>query len=137
MILSMNGGALEKMLKPFRLGLGTSFGDGHQWISWIHLDDLTSLMTEAVENSSYSGFLNAVSPNPVRHRDFFSLLTKALSRPLWPSMPAPVVKLIMGEMGDELFLKSQNVSAGKAQRLGFRFEHSQLRETFESLLKRP
>ena len=93
-VLAKDGGALGKMLPIFRAGLGGPIGDGKQWMSWIHRTDLCNLINESVKNSSWSGQVNGVAPNPVRMNEFSNLLSKVLRRPCLLSVPGPILKLI-------------------------------------------
>lgn len=98
-VLSTQGGALPKMALPVQWGVGASLGSGHQWMSWIHLDDVCQFFIEAVENSTWQGPYNAVAPAPVRHRDFLKTLAQTLQKPLWlPAIPAFLLKIVLGEM---------------------------------------
>ncbi len=109
LVLSRNGGALAKMLTPFRLGLGGIVGNGRQVMSWIHLDDLVGVIEHALARPDLSGPLNAVAPAPVTNREFTRTLGRVLGRPTLVPMPAPMVRLAFGEMGTELLLASTRV----------------------------
>ncbi len=128
-----HGGALEKLLPPFRLGLGGRLGEGKQWMSWIHLDDLVKMYLFSLENSSVSGSLNAVAPHANTNKEF----TKSLSSSLGVIAPFPVptlaVKTLFGEMSSVL-LESQRVSAEKVLSLNFSFSYPRLEEALASLL---
>src|SRR5262245_42941042 len=124
-VLGPDGGALATMLPLFRLGVGGRLGDGQQWMSWIHLDDVVGLLAFAVERGEVRGPVNAVAPSPVRNRDFTQTLARALRRPAFLPVPAPALRLLAGEMSDVL-LASQRVAPGAAERLGFAFAHPAL-----------
>lgn len=108
-VLGKNGGALSKMLPPFKFGLGGPIGTGKQWMSWIHMDDIIGIIRHAIENETVSGAINGTAPNPVTNKTFSSTLGKVLKRPAFIPMPAFVMKLMMGEMAEELLLSGQRV----------------------------
>jgi uncharacterized protein len=120
MVLGREGGALARMLLPFRLGIGGRIGDGRQWMSWIHLEDLVSLIAFALENSAVSGPVNASAPNPVRNAEFTKELARALHRPAIFPVPRLALKLLFGEMA-EIIYASQRVLPEAALRAGFQF----------------
>ena len=133
-VLDANGGALVRMLPPFRMGVGGRLGSGRQWMSWIHLEDLAALFQFAVE-SQVRGPLNAVAPNPVTNSDFTRELAHALRRPAVFPVPEFALKMLFGEMADVL-LASQRVAPAAAEAAGFRFRFPQLAPALESLLRR-
>ncbi len=119
-VLSKFGGALPMMLKPFRAGLGGPLGNGRQWFSWIHIEDLTSLIVEILQNEEYSGPLNAVAPRPVRNADFTKILAGCLGKPAFIRVPKIALYSILGPLAGDL-LASQRVIPEKAARLGVNF----------------
>ncbi len=121
-VLSEHGGALEKMLLPFKAGVGGAIAGGKQWMSWIHVQDLVKLYVWALNNSKASGVYNAVSPEPVTNADFSKALAKALSRPAALPVPKFSLQLLYGEMS-KVILASQKVFPKKALSEGFVFEH--------------
>jgi uncharacterized protein (TIGR01777 family) len=125
MVLGRGGGALPQMLQPFRWGLGGKFGDGRQWMPWIHVRDLIRLIVFAAETSAMSGPLNASSPNPVRNAEFAEALGRAVHRPAKLTIPRFALKLALGEMG-EFVLASARVIPKAAQQAGFHFEFPEL-----------
>lgn len=125
-ILGHDGGITAKMLPPFRMGLGGPLGKGDSWMSWIHVRDVSGLILAALENTSYRGPINAVSPHPVKNNEFTRILAGVLKRPAFFSIPAFVLKLLFGEMS-QLLLVSQNVSAQKAIGLGYKFIYPKLK----------
>ncbi len=135
-VLSTQGGALEKMLIPARLGAGVYFGSGRQWYSWIHIDDVCRMFIHAMEQEYMTGFYNAVAPNPVRNKELVVALQRALRLPpiVLPA-PTPVLRLAMGEMAD-VVLNSTRVTSQKISDAGFRFEHPHLSEALADLLAR-
>lgn len=134
-MLSAEGGALQKMLLPFRLGLGGRMGNGRQWWSWITLDDLVGSVHHAMKTDSLHGPLNVVAPKPVTNAEFTRVLAQVLHRPAVFPMPAFAARLAFGEMADELLLASQRVEPGKLLASGYQFQHSELKPALERLLK--
>jgi uncharacterized protein (TIGR01777 family) len=122
-VLSSRGGALAKMLLPFRMGAGGVIGSGRQYMSWIALDELIAAIHHVIEMPSIQGPVNAVAPRPVTNREFTQTLGKVLSRPTLAPLPAFAVRLIFGQMGEELLLASQRVEPArlKASSFSFRF----------------
>jgi uncharacterized protein (TIGR01777 family) len=133
LVLAGHGGALQKMLPPFRLGLGGRLGDGRHWISWIHLDDLCAMFRFALENP-VSGALNGVSPHPVRNAEFTRALAAALHRPAVFPVPAFGLRALFGEMS-EILLASQQAIPEAARRAGFEFRYPQLDAAVAGALK--
>lgn len=134
-VLDKEGGALAKMLTPFRLGLGGVIGSGKQWMSWIALDDLLEIFDLALNNPALVGPVNAVSPDPVTNREFTKTLGKVLHRPTFFSMPDYVARFILGEMADEMLLTSDRVIPEKLNGANFNFHFRNLNDTLESFLK--
>lgn len=125
MVLGKGGGALAKMLPPFRLGLGGRLGSGEQWVSWIQLEDLVQLFLFALDNPGVKGVFNAVAPAPVKNIDFTRELAAAVKRPAVLPAPAFALKLALGEMSSML-LGGQRASPQKIQDAGFRFRYPAL-----------
>lgn len=121
MIVSGAGGALAQMRLPFKLGLGGPIGGGRQWMSWIEITDWCRLVEWAIENDGVRGPLNAVSPEPVEQRVFAKTLGRTINRPAVIPLPAFMVRLLMGQMGDEMLLASLRVIPAKALKGGFKF----------------
>lgn len=135
-VLSTKGGALEKMLLPFHAWIGAYFGDGSQWYSWIHIDDICRLYIEAVENESMQGFYNGVAPNPVTNKELTKGIKEALGKSaLVAPVPAFALRMAMGEMADTI-LDSTRVSSEKTEKAGFEFSFPNLDEALEDLLRR-
>ena len=131
-VLSDQGGALVPMARPVKLGAGAVLGNGRQYLSWIHIDDLCRLFIAMLEQERYAGTYNAVAPNPVTNEAFTEILAEVLHRRLLlPKVPAFGLKLLMGEMS-EIVLASQRVSAEKVLREGFTFEYPTLRAALET-----
>jgi uncharacterized protein (TIGR01777 family) len=133
-ILSVDGGALKKMLPPFRMGVGGRIGTGQQWMSWIALDDVIAGLTFALNNDSLQGPVNFVAPNPVRNAEFTKTLGKALSRPTLFPIPAFGVRLVFGEMAEALLLASQRVEPGRLNSTGYQFQHARLADALRQVL---
>jgi uncharacterized protein (TIGR01777 family) len=122
MVLGKNGGALARMLPPFRMGIGGRLGSGRQWMSWIHIDDLIALIAFLMKESTVRGVFNATSPFPVTNREFTRALAEAVHRPAILPVPALALRLMFGEMAAVL-LASQRAVPDAAQRAGFVFEN--------------
>ena len=122
-ILDTKGGALKKMLPPFRMGVGGKIGSGKQWMSWIALADVIGGIKFALDNTTISGPVNFVAPNPVTNAEFTKALGKALSRPTLFPIPAFAVRLMFGEMGDALLLGSQRVEPMHLRQAGYGFKY--------------
>ena len=133
LVLSSRGGALAKMLLPFRLGLGGRVGDGRQWWSWIHIDDVAGAILHTLK-TELSGPVNVVGPNPATNAEFTKVLGSVLTRPTIFPMPAFAARLFFGEMGDELLLASQRVEPAKLAGSGYRFEFEDLKQSLTKLL---
>ena len=125
-VLGKNGGALSKMIPPFKMGLGGPIGNGKQWMSWIHMEDLIGIIRYAIDNETISGAVNGTAPEPVTNKAFSSTLGKALKRPAFFPMPAFVVKLMFGQMGEELLLAGQRVIPDKISKAGYAFKYADL-----------
>lgn len=132
-VLAAHGGALQKMLRPFRLGVGGRLGNGTQWMSWATLDDVVALIRFAITKDSPRGPINAVAPNAVTNAEFTSVLAEVLHRPAFFPAPRLALKLALGEMADAL-LASQRVAPEKLTELGYKFRHPQLKEALASVL---
>ena len=119
-VLEVDGGALEKMLPVFKIGLGGPIGDGMQWMSWIHRRDLCALITKALVDKKYSGVFNAVAPNPVLMKDFSKTLGKCLNRPNLLPVPGAVLKILLGD-GSKVVLEGQKVISKKLKNFNFKY----------------
>jgi uncharacterized protein (TIGR01777 family) len=125
-VLSRRGGALARMLTPFRLGLGGRIGDGSQYMSWVAIDDAVGALEHALAREDLSGPVNAVSPAPVTNREFTATLARVLSRPAVFPMPAAAARLVFGEMADALLLASARVTPARLLATGYPFRHPAL-----------
>ncbi len=136
-VLSPRGGALAKLLTPFKLGLGGRVGDGRQWWSWISIDDLVGVIGRALGDEALRGAVNAVAPEPARAGDFAAALGGVLGRPACLPAPAWALRLALGrELADEALLASQRVAPGALRRAGHRFRHENLEGALRHLLGR-
>lgn len=133
-ILDAKGGALAKMLPPFRMGVGGRVGSGKQWMSWIALDDVVGAIEFALKNVSLKGPVNFAAPNPVTNAEFTKTLGKALSRPTLFPIPAFGVRLLFGEMADALLLSGQRVEPASLTRAGYQFQYLGLEEALRNVL---
>lgn len=132
-VLDARGGALKRMLPPFKMGVGGKLGNGKHWMSWIHLDDLASLFQFALAKP-VSGALNGVAPNPVTNADFTGALAGAVHRPAIFPMPGFALRLVFGEMGG-ILLASQRVTPKAAQSAGFNFRFPDLAPALADVVK--
>jgi uncharacterized protein (TIGR01777 family) len=125
-VLASQGGALAKMLTPFRLGIAGIVGSGQQYMSWISLDDLVAVISFALSKETLRGPVNAVAPNPVTNHEFTKTLGRVLRRPTVFPMPAFAARLAFGEMADRLLLASARVEPKRLIEAGFRFRFPEL-----------
>jgi hypothetical protein len=136
MVLSPTGGALKKMLLPFRLGMGGRIGDGRQFTSWIALDDVIGAIHHALCEESVRGPVNAVAPEPVSNAEFTRTLARVLRRPTLLPVPAFAARLAFGEMADALLLAGARVLPTRLQASGYRFRFPDLESALRHLLGR-
>ncbi len=135
-VLSAAGGALAKMLLPFKMGVGGIIGSGRQYMSWIAINDLVGAIHHCLVTESLSGPLNAVAPNPVTNREFTKTLGLVLKRPTIFPMPAFAARLAFGEMADELLLASTRVEPAKLNSSDFQFQFPELEGALRHVLGR-
>lgn len=134
-VLSDEGGALDKMLPPFRMGLGSPLGSGKQWMPWIHIRDLASAFLYAAERTSMKGAYNAASGNPVRNKEFSRTLASVLNRPfIAPRIPSWVLRIFLGEMA-RVVTMSTRVSTERLKESGFSWEFRDLSEALKDLFR--
>jgi|TARA_B100000315_G_scaffold106157_1_gene97343 hypothetical protein len=133
MVLGDEGGAIGKMLLPFRMGLGGRLGNGNQWMSWIHLIDLARMYIHAIKSPSIKGAYNAVSPNPISNSEFTNTLGKLLNRPTLLPIPSFVLRLLFGDMA-QVLLASQKVSPEKILATGFLFKYESLNSALTQIV---
>lgn len=134
-VLSPKGGALGKMLPPFKMGVGGRVGDGHQWMSWIDVEDMVGAIHLILKSDLLHGAVNMVGPRAVTNGEFTKTLASVLSRPAIFPMPAFAVKAIFGEMGETVLLGSQRVEPTQLVTCGYPFRFKTLRASLENVLK--
>ena len=133
LVLTPEDGALKQMLLPFKLFIGGHLGNGKQWASWLHIDDIIGIYLHAIDNQNLSGAVNAASPTPVRMKEFAKTLGKVLNRPSFFPVPKFVLKLVVGE-AVEVVTASQRVIPDKLVKSGYQFKFTNLEETMRDLL---
>ena len=133
-IVLANGGALGKMIGPFKMFAGGPIGSGKQWFSWIHRDDLVSLIIKAVEDSSMSGTYNATAPNPVRMGELCQTLGEVMNRPSWLPVPDFVLELLLGD-GAIVVLEGQQVLPKQTQQTGFDYQYPELKPALAEIVR--
>ena len=133
-VITKRGGALQKMLLPFKLGLGGPIGDGNQFMSWIHLEDMLRGIAHLIANKSCEGLYNFTAPNPVTNEVFSQELASALSRPCLFRVPEFVLRVMMGEMAD-LVIHGQKVVPKRLQESGYKFIYPEISQAFNCLRK--
>ena len=136
LVLSSHGGALQKMLLPFRLGLGGNIGNGRQWWSWIHVQDWVGALQHVLKTDLLHGAVNVVAPKPVTNAEFTKTLAAVLSRPAIFPVPVFAAHLLFGQMADELLLASQRVEPTKLISSGYPFQYSDLIRALGAILKK-
>jgi len=134
-VLAPGGGALKAMLPPFKMGAGGPMGSGKQWWSWIHRDDLVSIMQRAVEDDTMRGVYNGTAPNPMRQKEFGNVLGKVLHRPSFVPTPAFALRLLLGGFSSEL-LTSKRVIPERLEKHGFEFRYAELESALRQALGR-
>jgi hypothetical protein len=135
-VLSPTGGALRKMLAPFKMGMGGKIGNGRQWMSWIDVQDMVGAIHHILKSDLLHGPVNLVAPKPVTNAEFTRTLASAVSRPAIFPLPAFVVKLAFGEMGETVLLGSQRVEPAQLVSSGYPFRFSELRASLQATLGR-
>src|SRR5437660_11063958 len=142
-VLAREGGALPKMLLPFKFGAGGRLGSGKHWMSWVTLEDVVGILRFAIENASVRvagnvapvrGAINIVSPQPLQNAEFTKVLAKAVHRPALFPAPAFALRLALGEMADALLLSSQRVAPQALEKLRYRFLHADLKAALVTIL---
>jgi uncharacterized protein (TIGR01777 family) len=133
-VLDAEGGALAKMLPPFKAGVGGPIGSGKQYMPWIHLDDLVGIYLAAIDHPSFNGAINASAPEPATNREFAKALGHAVHRPAMAPVPAVAIKLMYGEMA-QIVLKGVRMVPGRAAELGYEFRHPDLGEALRDTLE--
>ena len=134
LVLDAGGGALPRMLPPFKAGLGGPIGGGKQYMPWIHLDDLVGIYLAALDHPTFNGAINASAPEPVTNKQFAKALGRAVNRPAVAPVPGFTIKLMYGEMS-QIVLKGVRMVPGRAAELGYEFQHTDLDEALRSALE--
>jgi hypothetical protein len=134
-IFSSEGGALQRMLMPFKYGVGGRLGSGSQWMSWVMLEDAVEIARSAIASDEFLGPVNVVAPNPVHNSEFTRIAATALHRPAVFSAPAFVLRAVLGEMAD-LLLASQRVVPERLVAMGYKFRFANLEAALQSILAR-
>jgi len=133
-VLSKQGGALEKILIPVKLGIGSAIGSGKQYFPWIHMDDLCNIYIKAIEDTSMSGAYNAVSPEFSTNKQFTKTIAGYLKKPFWfPNIPSFVIRILFGEMS-QILLTGSRISANKILNSGFTFQYPKLQDALKQLI---
>lgn len=135
-VLASDGGALSKMLLPFRMGVGGRIGNGAQWMPWIDRDDVIRFIEWAIDRDEARGIYNVAAPSPVMNRDFTKALASALHRPAIFPLPAFVLRIVFGEMADETLLTSERVMPARAMAEGFTFAYGDVSRALRHALVR-
>ena len=133
-VIGKNGGALSKMLLPFKIGLGGRIGRGDQWMPWIHLDDLIGIILYCIKHNDLKGAINGTSPHPVTNKVFTKTLGIVLKRPTIFPMPPIIVNLLMGQMGKELLLSGKKIVPRKILDAGYTFKYKMLKDALINVI---
>jgi len=134
-VLGMEGGALPRMMAPFRFYVGGRVGSGKQWFSWISLRDEVRAIRFLIENERAQGAFNLTAPEPVTMKEFCHSLGKVLGRPAWTAVPGPVLRLLAGEMAEEVLLAGQKVIPQRLVEAGFEFEHRDVGSALRAIIQ--
>jgi len=132
-IVLANGGALGKMIGPFKMFAGGPIGSGKQWFSWIHREDLVNLICQGIERADMSGVYNATSPNPVRMGQLCQILGEVMNRPCWLPVPDFVLEVLLGD-GAKVVLEGQQVIPQKTQSVGFNYQYPDLKPALAAII---
>jgi len=135
-ILAGDGGALQKMILPFKFGAGGPVGSGKQWMSWVDRDDVLSGIQWALQSDSLHGVYNITSPQPVQNREFAKAVGRVLHRPAFMPAPAPALRLVFGQMAEEILLGGQRAVPRRAEGAGFRFAYRDVEAALRHALHR-
>lgn len=134
-VLHPAGGMLRQLLLPFRLGLGARLGSGQQWMSWVSLSDVLSVIQRALISADLAGPINTVSPSPVTNAEFTTTLARALHRPAFLRAPAPILRLALGQLANELLLSGQRCAPTRLLAVGFPFADPELAPALATMLQ--
>ncbi|MEM9770217.1 MAG: TIGR01777 family oxidoreductase [Cyanophyceae cyanobacterium] len=132
-VLGQGGGALEKLLMPFRLFAGGPLGSGRQWFSWIHLDDMVSLIIQALTDEQFKGVYNGTAPKPVRMTEFCNVVGQVMGRPSWLPVPSFALEALLGDAA-AVVLEGQEVIPKRTLETGFSYEYSNAKNALTQLL---
>lgn len=135
-VLAPGGGALARMLTPFKLGAGGRLGSGKQWMPWIHIDDVVGVLLHASRTAAVRGAINAVSPHPVTNGEFTRALGRAVHRPAFIPVPKTALRIACGEMS-EILMASQRVLPRVVERTGYAFKHTELDDALAAVMAAP
>ncbi len=135
LVLTTEDGALKQMLTPFKFFVGGPLGNGKQWASWLHIDDIVGIYLQAIDNKKLNGSINAASPNPVRMKEFAKTLGRILNRPSLFPIPKLALKLVIGEAA-KVVTASQRINVKKLLDSGYKFKFEELDSTLRNLLKK-
>lgn len=135
MVLDADGGALPKLMRPFRFFLGGHVGSGKQWVSWISLADEVRAIRFLIEKPKTQGIFNLTAPEPVRMKAFCRVLGRVMGRPAWTFVPGFALRLALGEMAGEALLRGQRVAPKRLQEAGFQFEHPDLKDALTTAIR--
>ena len=136
-VLGPEGGLMPRLLPVFRFFLGGHPGSGRQWLSWVHIDDVTAAVRFLIENESLQGAFNLTSPNPVSARDFYRLLGQVMHRPAFLPLPAFGLKLLMGQMATELLLAGQRAVPKRLLQAGYEYRYPDVKSAMEDIIGKP
>lgn len=131
-VLGEGGGALSKMILPFKMFIGGPLGSGRQWFPWVHREDVTGVINFSLSNENLSGVVNVTAPDPVDMNQFCAQLGKAMHRPSWAPVPAFALKLMLGEMS-EMLLTGQKAVPKKLAETGYLFQYSSLEKALKGI----
>lgn len=133
-VLSKRGGALEKMLVPIKLGIGSAIGNGNQYFPWIHIDDLCQIYIKAIEDNTMKGAYNAVAPEYITNKQFTHTIARHLRKPFWfPNIPSFAIRILFGKMS-QILLTGSRISAEKILNSGFVFNYPKLQDALKQLM---
>lgn len=132
LVMSSQGGVIDKLVMPLRLAVAGRLGDGNHLQSWISLQDVVQTMEQCIANQNFSGPINVVAPEVLRQKEFVRTLSRVLKRPLLPPVPAGIARLMFGEMADEALLASANINSKRMQELGVDLRHPTLQEALQA-----
>lgn len=132
-VLEKDGGTLKELYPPFIMGVGGPIGDGQQWFSWIHRNDLIGIILHSLDHDNIEGPINGTAPNPVRNKDFAKALGHALHRPVLLPVPGIALKALFSDMAEEIMLHGQNVVPQKALDTGYVFHYPEAREALNNI----